>query len=160
MNFLAWSLLLLSCAAPFSSAAQLKDVKSVYLFPMTGGLDQLIASRIARDHVFQVVSDPKLADAVITDQLGAAFEYKLDHIVAPPPPPVPAGGNNTQNAEPHASSFSRARGTVFLVDAKSKQVLWSLYERPKNSSPQALDRTAKKVVGNLAVTLNPPTLKQ
>ncbi len=146
MKFLAWGLLLL-CCAPQAPAAQLKDVKSVYLFPMTGGFDQLLANRLTRDHVFQVVSDPKLADAVITDQLGAAFEYRLNHIGAPPP-----AANETV---PHASSFTRARGTIFLVDTKSKQVLWSLYQRPKNSTPRALDQTAKKAVTNLTVTINP-----
>ena len=174
MKFLAWSLLFLSCAPLSIRAGQLQDVKSVYVYPMSGGFDQLLASRLTRDHVFLVVSDPKLADAVFTEQLGTSFEYKLNHIVPPQPPPAPAAGTPTapatgtplassqpaaQDAEPKASSFSRARGTVFLVDPKSKQVLWSIYERPKNTSPHELDRTAKKVAGHLSASLKPASPK-
>ena len=40
----------------------------------------------------------------------------------------------------------RGRGTLFLVDVKSRQVLWSAFEKPKNSSPRELDHTAERVV--------------
>jgi hypothetical protein len=164
MKLLALSLLFASWAPLPARAAQLKDVKSVYLYPMSGGFDQLLANRITSGHIFQVVSDPKLADAVFTDQLGAAFEYRLNHIVAPPPAPAAAPGTPQAQAaadsEPKVSSFSHGRGTVFLVDAKSKQVLWSAYQPPKNGSPHELDRTAKKVAGTLASNLKPSAPKQ
>lgn len=162
MKFLAWSLLFASCALPPLTAAQLKDVKSVYLYPMSGGFDQLLANRLTNGHVFHVVSDPKLADAVFTDQLGAAFEYRLNHISTPPPTPPPPGTLAPMAAtdnEPKVSSFSRGRGTIFLVDAKSKEVLWSAYQRPKDGTPHELDRTAKKVIGSLTTTLNPAPKK-
>ncbi|MCU1263174.1 MAG: hypothetical protein JWO80_6059, partial [Bryobacterales bacterium] len=43
MKFLAWSLLFLSCAPLPMRAGQLQNVKSVYLYPMSGGFDQLLA---------------------------------------------------------------------------------------------------------------------
>ncbi len=52
---------------------------------------------------------------------------------------------------PHASSFSRGRGTIFLVDAKSKQVVWSVFQKPKNTSAATLEETAKKVVKQLEI---------
>src|ERR1700723_1478629 len=58
-------------------AASLAEVKSVYLFPMSNGLDQYLADRLTRDHVLQAVTDPKVADAVITDKLGQGFETEL-----------------------------------------------------------------------------------
>jgi hypothetical protein len=49
----------------------------------------------------------------------------------------------------------RTRGTIFLVDVRSRQVLWSAFEKPKNFSPQELDRTAQRVVKLLKVDLSP-----
>ena len=37
------------------------------------GLDQYLANRLTDDHIFQVVTDPKQADAVFTDRIGEAF---------------------------------------------------------------------------------------
>jgi hypothetical protein len=143
MKFLTWSLLLCSSAA----AAQLTDVKTVYVFPMASGFDQHLANRLTNDKVFQVVTDPKLADAVITDQVGSAFLYKLDHIRSTTP---------ASDSAPHDSTFTHGRGTVFIVDSKSKLVLWSLYQKPKNNTPRELNKTAKRVVSSIEVAVAPP----
>ena len=37
---------------------------------MSHGLDQYLANRLTNEHVFQVVTDPKLADAVFSDRVG------------------------------------------------------------------------------------------
>jgi len=42
--------------------------------------------------------------------------------------------------------YGRSRGTVFLVDVQSRRVLWSSYEKPKNTSPHELDRAAERIV--------------
>src|SRR5262249_30457780 len=47
------------------------------------------------------------------------------------------------------SSFGRAKGIVFLVDAKSKQVIWSSYDLPKDSSSNELDRSASVLVNRI-----------
>jgi hypothetical protein len=47
------------------------------------------------------------------------------------------------------SSLSHAKGTVFLVDAKSRQVVWSVYQLPKGSSAKEMDRTASDIVSRL-----------
>ena len=160
------------------AAAELKDVKAVYLYPMVGGLDQHLANALTKDHIFRVVADPKLADAIFTDQLGQQFEYRVEHIKrdsmkaaapvapAPPPPPaasagqqVPAGvvttAATTAESEPHSSTFTKGKGTIFLVDAKSREVVWSDYRRPKNTSPQELEKTAKHLAMNITKTLTP-----
>ena len=150
MKFLPWGVLL--CG--FASAAQLKDVKSVYFYPMPAGFEQHLANRIATEHVFQVVTDPKLADAVFTDELSEAFLYKLDHIQKPPAPVTTSGnpsGMSTAEVVPHGSSFTRGKGTLFLVDAKTKQVIWSIYRRPKDTSPGELNKAAKRIVLNLEI---------
>jgi hypothetical protein len=152
MKFLVFSLLM----AAVGPTAQLKDVKSVYFYPMAGGFEQHLANRIVQNHVYQVVSDPKLADAIFTDSINEGFLYKLDHLHAPPPPPTPPpglheGSITTVAETPRPSTFSRTKGTLFLVDTKSKQVVWSIYGKPKNTLPDTLNKTAKKVVEQLEI---------
>ena len=54
-----------------------------------------------------------------------------------------------ETGPPRPNAFGGGKGTLFLVDAHSRAVLWSVYEKPKNTSPDELDRTAKRVVGRL-----------
>jgi hypothetical protein len=51
------------------------------------------------------------------------------------------------------STSGQGRGTIFLVDVKSSQVLWSIFETPKNNSPRALDHTAERIVKQLKLDL-------
>jgi hypothetical protein len=156
---------------------QLHQVKKVYILAMGSGMDQYLANQITKAGVFEVVTDPKQADAIVSDNVGEMFEKKLDDIYPPPPKPsssakaVPdatqagvidvgdsstavskkdpldgidfAGGNN------RASSLSRGKGNFFVVDRNSRIVLWSVYERPKNSSSGELTKTAARVVKHL-----------
>ncbi len=167
-------------------AADLTGIHSVYLLPMGGALDQYLANRLTSEHIFQVVTDPKLADAVFTDRIGAAFEEKLEDLYAPPPPkekPAPSEpattqaptGPNRQSEQPVVplfsetanklsdpaanSSFGRGKGTIFLVDRKSKQVLWSIYEAPKGTGSSQMDRSAVEIVNRLKRDVKRPEAK-
>jgi len=210
-------LCLLPLSGALACAADLAAVHSVYLLPMSRGMDQYLANQIASAHVFQVVTDPKLADAVLTDHLGESFQAQLEEISPTPKPPAPekapdkaavaepavkavdesAAASKPAAAEPPAkadeestppakpvhpkaksksddetitpsllaktentltnpaSGFSRARGTVFLVDAKSRQVLWSTYAPPKDSAGKEMNRTATDIVSRLKRDLKP-----
>ena len=46
--------------------------------------------------------------------------------------------------------LSGSRGVVFLVDRTSRDVLWSTFERPKNTRPEELKHAAEKIVDRLA----------
>ena len=152
--------LLLSCSGALLLGANLPAVRSVYVMPMSQGMDQFLANRLAGQHVFQVVSDPKLADAVLTDRIGPALNTSLEEI-APTAQPVAAEDKDAKDArkEPAAmnkldnpslaSTFGRGKGTFFLVAAKSREVLWSTFEVPKNSTAGELDRTASDIVSRL-----------
>src|ERR1017187_9481937 len=48
-----------------------------------------------------------------------------------------------------SSSFGRAKGTVFLEDAKSRQVVWSIYQPAKGGTPKEMDRTANDIVSRI-----------
>ena len=170
--------LLLSCSGALLGGAELSGVHTVYVLSMSKGLDQYLANRLTNDHVFQVVTDPKLADAVLTDRVGESLQAKLEEIF---PRPAREGGSAEKPASGRegresveggqrqgapgnplladtvnklatpgtSSSFGRGKGTVFLVDAKSRQVVWSVYELPKGSSAKELDRTASDIVSRL-----------
>lgn len=167
--------------------AELTSVQSVYLLPMTSGLDQYLANRLTSANLFRVVTDAKRADAVLTDQLGAGFERRMDDLFPPqsaaaaaaeaaeaaeakadakePADPKAAAAKAREQADkrreaeeveklkrmglPPSSSFSRGRGNIFLVDVKTRQVLWSLYARPKRIMPDELDRTSAGIVERL-----------
>ncbi|MCL6508081.1 MAG: hypothetical protein K6T59_13755 [Bryobacteraceae bacterium] len=153
----------LFAAAP----AGLKEIRSVYLLPMNAGLDHYLAQHLTAAGVFQVVTDPKLAEAVFTDRLGKEFELLLEELYPPEPPAqtqpaaakpsgsTPEGAAGELKAEPRVrhSSFARSRGNLFLVDLRTRAVLWSAYERPGNTAPEQMDRTARRLVERLKRTL-------
>jgi len=208
-------LCLLPLVGALACAADLAGVHSVYLLPMARGMDQYLANQLTNAHVFQVVTDPKLADAVLTDHISEGFQSELekfsptpkppehekaasaesaakadDESAAPekpaaaepaakaddesaPPakaahskakgkpgdePPAPALLGKTENtlSNPATSSgFSRAHGTLFLVDAKSRQVIWSIYAPPKDFAGKEMNRTASDIVSRLKRDLKP-----
>jgi len=157
------------CFGAWLGAAELSSVRSVYLLSMPHGLDQYLANRLTNNGVFQVVTDPKLADAVFTDRIGEAFEQKLAGLLPPAGAPqkpeentgaakgqIAPGGNalitdtvNKLENPALRSSFSGAKGTIFLVGAKSHQVIWSIFESPSGSDSKQLDRAASDIVSRL-----------
>jgi hypothetical protein len=148
---------------------QLKQVNTVYILAMTGGMDQFLANQITASGVFQVVTDPKNADAIITDRLGESFESKLKELYPPPAPPTPApappadddkkadGKKNALDLGAGAQRVNaggRGKGNLFIVDRKSRNVLWSVFEPPKDTTPGELSKTAEKVVKRLKLDLS------
>jgi len=236
-------LLILGCSGALLSGADLAGVHTVYVMPMARGLDQYLANRIASQGLFRVVTDPKLADAVLTDAIGGTFETQLEAMTPAPEPVAPAaeavgtpepvapkpvtpapaapaatpapatdkpatpapaatapatatpataapatakpattkpdtaakpavrdtkhtgidaGGSivsmfqDTENrTAPPMSSFNRGKGTIFLVDAKSRQVVWSTFDPTKGTGNHDLDHTASDIVNRLKKDLKP-----
>lgn len=163
-------LLLICCAGACLVAAELSTVRSVYLLSMPHGLDQYLANRLTNNGVFQVVTDPKLADAFFTDRIGEAFEQRVASLLPAPPAPeksaqesasaakgqIAPGGNalitdtvNKLDNPALRSSFSAGRGTVFLVGAKSHQVVWSMFAPSDGLDSKQLDRVASDIVSRL-----------
>jgi hypothetical protein len=170
------ALVLLAASVPAAVNQQLKQVNTVYILGMSGGMDQYLANRLTNMGVFQVVTDPQKADAIITDRLGEPFEAKLKELYPPPPPPAPpAPVKDAKDAKDdkdsktpttdktvkddkdktdtgtvtRVGSFNRGRGNIFIVDRKSKNVVWSTYDRPKDTTPGELSKTAERVVKRL-----------
>ena len=144
----------LGCLAAALSAAvnpQLKQVNSVYILGMSSGMDQFLANQFTTMSVFQVVTDPQKADAIVTDRLGEPFESKLKELYSHDSPAVADDKKNSADISGAArvSSVGRGRGTFFIVDRKSHTVLWSIFEEPKDSTPSELTKTARRVVQRL-----------
>lgn len=131
--------------------AQTEGVHTVYVLPMAGGLDQYLAAWLTREHVMQVVTDPKAADAVLTDRLGDTFEQKMAEIHPPAKDKADKTDKTDSSITTHpAFRTSATRGTIFLVDAKSRAVLWSDHEKPPSSvSDKSLNREAERIVKKL-----------
>ena len=131
-------------------AANLQSVKTVYVLPMANGLDQYLAARLTASSVIQVVADPQKADAVFTDHVGEAFEKSMDDLYGS----IPA-----QKDGAAASTFARvgggvrSRGTYFLVDRKTRDILWSDEENPKGTDPKETRRIAGRIADHLGKLL-------
>lgn len=135
---------------------ELGRVRTVYLLRMGHGLDQYLAAHLTRLGVFQVVADPARADAVFTDHLGEAFEQRLAGLSRSAEQPAKeskAAEGETQptlrEEAPRISGWGRGRGTIFLVDAQTRTVLWSAYEPPRDSSAPQVERAARRVAERL-----------
>lgn len=139
---------------------QLKQVTKVYILSMTGGMDQYLANNLTKMGVFQVVTDPQNADAIITDRLGEPFENKLKDLY--PPPPLPAPKKDEKSAKDkddkadmtggqqfRVSSFGKGKGTFFIVDRNTRNVVWSTYAPPKDTTTGELSKTAERVIKRL-----------
>src|SRR3954447_7033576 len=165
-------LFLLGCSGALLCAADLSGVRNVYVLPMSRGLDQYLASRIASEGVFQIVTDPKLADAVLSDKVGDSLRSQLETIFPTPKPEVeeeekPEKDETAASDDPNSiaaalketenkverpganSTFGRSKGNIFLVEAKSRLVLWATYDPPRTNNSRDLDRTASDIVSRI-----------
>ena len=149
-------------------------MKRVYILAMSAGMDQFLASQLAKAGVFEVVTDPKKADAIITDRVGESFESKLDELYPPPAPPKETKSADSTTESPKSDGPKSARelnsdklagvdltgggrpptmghgkGNIFIVSRGNRSVLWSIYEPPKNNTSRELTRTAERVVKHL-----------
>lgn len=136
------------CAAGMSLlAGDLSGVKTIYLLPMSSGLDQYLATRLTTAGTFQVVTDPQKADAIFTDRIGSAFEEQFNNLFAPKK--VCDGKLENDTSAPVGQSVSRAKGSIFLVDRSSRVVLWSTYALPKSKTSHDMNDLAAKIVTEL-----------
>lgn len=128
------------------TAAGLSDVKTVYLLPMSSGLDQHLAVSLTSGKVLEVVTDPEQADAIFTDSIGASFEERMKDLFASAKPKDDKSDNYTR---PTMQPLSRGKGDIFLVDRKSHVVVWSMYAAPKSADSGDMNRLASKIAAQV-----------
>lgn len=147
-------LLALLPAALLGTNPDLMKVKSVYILPMSNGMDQYLANRIQESNLYIVTSDPQTADALFTDGLGPPFEKKMAELY-PVEVEKEEGEEPVYKEQERITSFRKGKGTFFLVERSTKRVVWSTYARPKNFSADQMDRAAKDITMRLKKTLDP-----
>jgi hypothetical protein len=149
----------------------LLGVKSVYILPMRSGFDQYLANELTSRGVVRVVTDPRRADAVITDHLGQSFQERMDDLFPPPPKPkakvdakegdakdesAAASEEPISDSRPVSSGISGGKGNVFLVGREGRAVLWSDFRNPRSRQPKDMKHTADSVASDLKRALQPP----
>lgn len=152
MKQFLFTLMLASCAWAQSPLA---TAKNVYLTPMSGGLDQYLALHLTKESVLQVVTDSTKADVVFADRVGEDFKQimaELEGKNQQQDQPLKAG-EAPSFARPSMRPLSKARGTIFLVDRLTGNVVWSILEQPKSTSVDDLNAAAKRITGDLKKAL-------
>jgi hypothetical protein len=156
MGDMKWLTFATLCALlPLSSArGEIFGVKTVYVLPMAGGLDQYLALQLSSGGILQVVTDPKKADAILTDGIGTRLEDSLTELYGTPVAIDKDKDKDkstvSNSARPGMRALSSSRGLVFLVNRTSRDVLWSTFELQKSTDPDDLRHVAKKIVERLA----------
>ena len=146
-----------------AQAPSLESVKTVYFWPMRHSLDQYLAEQLSTGGMFQVVVDPKIADAIITERIDAPFLKAMDEMFPTPGSDTSKSQESTTGSETSTGSvetglqpsrpanrpLGQPAGTVFLVHAASRKVLWSTFIDQKDVLPKNLHRQARDIVGRL-----------
>jgi hypothetical protein len=136
-----------AAAAASAASPDLSEVKTVYLLPMSGGLDQYLAVALTNGGVLKVVTDPQKAEAVFTDHIGAGLEQSLHELYQPAE--KIENGKPADNFKPTMTPLSRGKGSIFLVNRTTRAVLWSTYAPPKDNQSDSLNRLAVRIAGQL-----------
>jgi hypothetical protein len=145
--FIPLTAALFAMGAPNS---QLAEIHSVYLMPMSGSLDQFLAVRLNAGNIFLVVTDPKKADAVFTERIGVNFEEALRELYPDSKETKePKEKNEDEYSRPTMKPLSSGKGSLFLVDRKTKNVVWSNYDKPKSNRPEDINQLAQKIANKL-----------
>ena len=118
---------LLCFTSMWVSGAELASIHSVYLLSMSRGLDQYLANQLTAGHVLEVVTDPKLADAIFTDRIGEGFEEKLAGLLPVKEPaakePAKAGAAPAAPAKDAAARPAEATAAVGLLPTETANKL-------------------------------------
>ena len=102
---LTCSIAALVAIASGSVNPQLHQVKRVYILAMGSGMDQFLANQLTKEGIFEVVTDPKNADAIVTDHVGESLQKKLDELYPPPPSPKPPPDSTKPAADSASTSL-------------------------------------------------------
>lgn len=147
--------------------AELTSGASVYLLSMRYGFDLFLANQLTQAGLLTVVTDPALAEYVLSDSVGAGFEQSMDTLYPKPKEEEPKAEDSAEkdakegsaesivqaysSATPRASSFSRSDGTYFLVNRHSRAVVWSTFVNHRDTRNQAMNKDAAQLVKRLKI---------
>ncbi len=145
-----FSILAASAALAFPASPELAGIKTVYMLPMSAGLDQYLAVRLTASNLFQVVTDPQKADAVFTDRIGASLEESMHELFDLKPQDQDKSKNGDDGFKPTMAPLSRGKGSIFLVSRTSRAIVWSIYALPKSQQAGDMNDLARYIAEHLA----------
>jgi hypothetical protein len=165
-----WLLLLAALTAPLM-AADLSSIGPVYVWPMNGALDQYVAEQATSSGTFAVTVDPARAKTVMTDHIDAKFFEGMNEIFVDEAAIAAAAAAKSDDEEdedaatgsiesglaanrPANRPRSSPKGTVFLVNIQTRQVIWSTFLGDFDRSPKKLHSKAAQVIGTLSKSMN------
>jgi len=140
---------------------ELSQVQTVYLLPMGNGMDQFIAHQLTRQGIFKVTTDPARADAFFSDVVGLGFENRLAELLPKVEAPVEEASKDDKDKKDkddkyeedtgaaRVQTFARSKGNIFLIDVKSRRVLWTGFDIPKNTRSEELYKMGERLVNQL-----------
>lgn len=142
---------------------RLGKVDKIFMWPMSNSLDQFLAEQVTTEGVFDVVIDPKRAQAILTDRVSSKFLEGMEELFPSPEEIAEAKKGAEEDANDAAAalagayrperspihSSSRARGAVFLVDITSREVLWSTFLEDDDTTAKAMHKQAQLIVRRL-----------
>lgn len=148
MRFVVLSLL---CASVPAIAADLSSAQPVYFWAMQSSLDQYLAEQASTAGALAVTVDPKMASAIMTDRIDKPFLDAMDELFPVEGREEPKNSEDSiegdfQMARPQNRPKGTPRGTIFLVDVKTRKVLWSTFLGEFDTNPKSLHREAQKVI--------------
>ena len=143
------------CTPMIAADARLSPrFSTVYILQMSNGLDEHLANRLTGSRVLWVVLEPARADAILTESLDESFWTWLARTYPSPPGAVaPQGTGRGSAARRYPLSNSRQPGMVFLVDPRTKVVLWSAWDHPRSPAPDDVDESAERITHHLKAAL-------
>jgi hypothetical protein len=145
----------LLCAPLIGADSRLSPrFRTVYVLEMANGLDQHLANRITATRAMWVVLEPSTADAVLTESLDDSFWSWLARNYPPAPGTSAQSGNRGSASRREPSANPRHPGMVFLVDPRTRVVIWSAWDKPKNPSPAELEHTADRIANQLKASFD------
>ncbi len=148
-----WLLVFALCVASLpAAAADLGSAQPIFFWAMQSSLDQYLAEQAAGS--LNVTMDPQMAKAIMTDRIDQPFLEAMDELFpvegrAEPEKSDDSIEGNFQMARPSNRPRGTPRGTIFLVDVKTRRVLWSTFLGDFDSTPKSLHREAQKVIDRL-----------
>ncbi|MBI1354570.1 MAG: hypothetical protein GC160_09500 [Acidobacteria bacterium] len=147
--------------------AQLRDAQPVYFWPMQHAFDQYLAEAVNGADALSVTVDPKRASSMMTERIDATFLAALEELFPEQKPAKDEDDKDVKSKESIEGRFQLARpknrpqgrpqGTLFLVDVKTRRVIWSTYMGEVDPEPKALHKEAERVVEDITALMGPAT---
>jgi hypothetical protein len=155
-------LLTLSLLAVPLGQAQIREAQPVYFWPMQYALDQYLAEAVNTAGVLTVTFDPKLAGAIMTERIDSNFLEAMEELFPANKEAKDESGKKNDSIEGDFAIArtknrpqARPQGTLFLVDVKTRRVIWSSYRGELKPDSKDLHKEARRVVEEIAAAVNP-----